>query len=436
MTGNQKPRGIVRIKPIYLGLHHYTDVYGSVCSADVEGTPAFPGITEEEAQESADKMVEEFEEGVDVDFVETEDPLVVTRHEDLRSVPKQITLDTDALIVRSRGAVPLEMETISNIGLPIISGGARGRRYTSWGGPDDSLLRGLRAKKYLRESKFLYVGEIPSFSAPNGPYDFPMIERRFGVRARHIETNEFYRYFDRFPDQVVQEELESWSEDFAEVIEPDEEELLNATRVYLALRKLCEREEANGVTVNCGRFTEERPVVPCLAFDRLIDEGVMCACEGDITAMLASLLLHAVSQKAVTMGNFGSSKGKFEAEEGEVTIEHDLIPLSLASRRFTVRDYHGRRFGVTAYADIEPDQPMTLLNMDRSLRAISVIEGTITGTVDGIHCREIVHMTVDGDVKQVPNVIVGSQHVSMTLGHWMEALVKAGKLLDLEIRHL
>ncbi|MCK4283558.1 MAG: hypothetical protein KAX44_04505, partial [Candidatus Brocadiae bacterium] len=195
------------------------------------------------------------------------------------------------------------------------------------------------------------------------------------------------------------------------------------------------REDANGVTVNCGRLTEERPVVPCLAFDRLIDQGIMCACEGDITAMLSSLMLHAVSGRPVLMGNFGSRPGHFEAREGEVTIEHDVVPLSMASGGFTVRDYHGRKFGVTAYARIKTE-PMTLLNVDPSLGRISVVEGKVKGSEDGIHCRLIVHMSVDGDVTRVPEVMVGSQHVSMAFGHWLGALQEAGKLLGLEVRHL
>jgi len=224
--------------------------------------------------------------------------------------------------------------------------------------------------------------------------------------------------------------------DFDQVLEPDEKDLLDATRVYLALRFLCEREDANGMAINCGRFTEERPVVPCLAFARLIDEGIMCACEGDITAMLSSLILHAVSGQSVLMGNFGSRPGAFEAKAGEVTIEHDVIPRSMASTGFTVRDYHGRRFGVTGYADIKADQPMTLLNLDSSLERISVIEGRVKSSEDGIHCRVIVHMDVDGNVEKVPEIIVGSQHVSMTFGHWLSALEEVGHLLGFEVRHL
>jgi len=415
-------RGTVRIKPVYVGLHHYSDVYGSVCSPDVKGTPPFEVPSTEEVHRAAQAMVDSFADDLPVDFVEIEQPLVVEHERDLRRLPSELTHDVDALLVRTLGRRPWESFTLAQYGLPII-GGTVGEDF----------LRGLRAKKFLSESRFLYIGEIPSFSAPDGPYDFQMIEQRFGVCVRHIETNEFFRHFDALEEDGVAAELNEWTEQFAEV-QPDRESMLAATRVYLALRELCEREDANGVTINCGRFTEERPVVPCLAFDRLIDEGIMCACEGDITAMLSSLLLHAVSAQPVLMGNFGYREGMFEAGSGEVTIEHDLIPLSMASEPFTVRDYHTRGFGVTAYADIR-QEPMTLLNMGSSLDSIVAVEGQIKGSEDGGHCRIIIHMTVDGDVAELSRALVGSQHMSMTFGHWQRALGEAAKLLGMQAKH-
>ncbi|MCD6082537.1 hypothetical protein J7J59_00240 [Candidatus Aerophobetes bacterium] len=420
-------RGIVKVKPIYIGIHHYRDVYGSVCSEDVVGTPKIRPPEMEELRKAAQEMIDRFKEkSSKVDFVEIEQPLIVKEHEDLRKLPLELNYDTDALLVGILGDIhTLENYGLSRYGLPLIY-----RDVTV------DFLKALRVKKFLRESKFLYIGEFPSFSVPVFPWGFLDLEKRLGVRIRQIETNEFYRWFDRFPEEEVKRELDNWKNKFDKIIEPDERELMNATRVYLALRYLCEREDANGLTINCGRFTEERPVVPCLAFARLIDEGIMCACEGDITAMLSSLMLHAVSGQSVLMGNFGSSPGHFEAKEGEVTIEHDIIPLSMAKTGYTVRDYHGRRFGVTGYADIKDNQPMTILNVDRSLDKISVIEGTIKGSEDGIHCRVIVRMNVDGDVKRVPEIIVGSQHVSMTFGHHLSALKEVGNLLGFEVRHL
>jgi len=382
-------------------------------------------LQEKEIMEEAQKLVKRFEEKIRLDFVKVKEPFIISSHRDLRRLPEILTYDDDALLVGSRGRNPLEIYTLSLYGLPIIREEAT-----------EGFIRALRVKKFLRQSKFLYIGEIPSFSAPNGPWDFYAIERRFGVRVRHVETNEFYRYYDRIPDDTVKEELEKWRRDFERILEPSEDDLMNAVRVYLTLRYLCEREDANGVTINCGRFTEERPVVPCLAFDRLIDEGVMCACEGDITAMLSSLMLHAVTCQPVLMGNFGYKPGLFGAEEGEVTIEHDIVPLSMASTKYTIRDYHGRGFGVTGYADIKAGEPMTLLNMDSSLNKILVVEGWVKRSEDGIHCRIIIHMDVKGDIERLPDLIVGSQHISMTYGHWLNALKETGKLLNLEVLHL
>ena len=416
-------RGVIKIKPVLLGIPHYRYVYGSVCSADVVGTPPITPPGEKELKKMAESLEKGIKKEVKVDFVEVEKTFIIKKLSDLRKLYQELNYDTDAIFIRTIGSLPLELYTISKIGIPVIN------RI------DNDFLRGLRVKKFLKRSKFLYIGEIPSFSAPDGPWDFFMLEDRFGVRVRHIETNEFFRVFDSFSDKEVEKELNKWKKDFRKIIEPDKKELMNETRVYLALKHLCEIEDANGLTVNCGRFTEERPVVPCLAFARLIDEGIMCSCEGDITAMISSLMIHAISGQSFLMGNFGSKEGEFEAKKGEVTIEHDIIPLSMAKNKFVVRDYHGRKFGVTGYADIKKEK-MTILNLDKSLNKISVIEGEIKNSEDGIHCRVIVHMKVNGDVKKVPEIMVGSQHVSMTFGHWLKPLKKAAQLLNLEVSSL
>ncbi len=421
--GGLPPRGTVRIKPISIAIPHYREVYGSVCSADVEGTPPIP----QRNPATFDIQIGSAAAGLaKYDFVDIEAPLVVMEHEDLRRIPAAVSLDTDALYVQHNGIQPMINASLNRLGIPVLGG-----RVT------EELLRGLRGKKYLQQSKFLYIGEIPSFSAPLGPWDFFQVQERFGVRVRHIETNEFFRFYDRCAENEVKEELQRWRGDFAEVKtdEVAESELLSQTRVYLAMKALAAREDANGITINCGRVTEERPVVACLAFSRLIDEGIICACEGDITAMLSSLLLHGVTGQAITMGNFGATKGHFEAKEGEVTIEHDLLPLSMAKTKLTIRDYHTRKFGVTGYADVK-EEPMTLLNMDPGLDKISVIEGKVKYSVDGGHCRVIIHMSVDGETSRVAETVVGSQHMSMTFGHWASALESTARFLDLDVQKL
>jgi len=420
----QRKRGIVKIKPVYVGIYHYNYCYGSVCSPDIKGTPPVKRLDPKEIEKRAYKMVEKFKKNLNLDFVEIDKPFIITEHRHVRELASELTYDTDAILQGNLGGTPLIDYTLKLYALPII------RK------PDPLVLRALRVKKFLKESKFLYIGEIPSFSAPNGPWDFFKVQKRFGIRFKHIDSGEFFKVFDSFNKDEVKKELVKWKESFEEILEPTEDDLLEATKVYLTLKYLLKREDANAVTVNCGRFTEVRPVVPCLAFNRLIDEGYVCGCEGDITALLSSLILHSVSGNSVMMGNFGYRPGMFEAREGEVTIEHDIVPLSMTTRKFTIRDYHGRRFGVTGFAPIKPDQPVTLFNMDSSLEEATAIEGKVKESFDGIHCRIIVRISVDGDVEKIPEILVGSQHISMTFGHWLKELKEVGKLLNIKINHL
>ena len=90
-------RGTVKVKPVYIGIHHYRYVYGSVCSSDVQGTPPIPPPRPEELERAARRMVEDFREGLDLDFVRVEEPFLVREQRDIRKLTSELTYDMDAL---------------------------------------------------------------------------------------------------------------------------------------------------------------------------------------------------------------------------------------------------------------------------------------------------------------------------------------------------
>lgn len=93
-------RGTVRAKPVYVGLHHYSDAYGSVCSPDVKRTPSFDApVRTNDVHRSAQAMVAGFADDLPVDFVEIDEPLVIEHERDMRRLPSELTHDVDALLV-------------------------------------------------------------------------------------------------------------------------------------------------------------------------------------------------------------------------------------------------------------------------------------------------------------------------------------------------
>jgi L-fucose isomerase-like protein len=415
----QTVRGVVRVKPVFLGITRYFPW---------NHPTSLP--SHEELRKRASEMVQDFEAGLDVDFVIIEKPLLIRKHNDYRKLSSELTHDVDALLVGGYRNSALDLLPLTRYGLPVVSPAV-----------NSDYLRALRVKKYLAESKIAYVGEFPSASIGiEADRDFYGCSERFGIRMRQIQTGEFYRLFDSFSQAEVGKELLAWKNDFSEVTGPTKQHLMDMTRAYLALRNLAREEDANGLCVNCASLyiPDTRHVVPCMAFNRLIDEGVMCGCEGDLGAMVSSLMLHAASGgQAVLMGNF-----RLRPEEDLLFIQHGIIPLSMARSKYRVRDYHGKGWGVTAYADAKIG-PMTVLNISPSYGEICVFEGRITDSFEpetklGVKtCRFRVNMKVtNGHANEVPSIMVGSSHYSMTLGHWQQAFVEAGELLDLEVRHL
>jgi len=412
-------RGIVRIKPVFVGITRYFPW----------NYPTSPN-TIEELEKKTLEMIDDFKKGSDLDFIRIEKPFIINEHRDYIKLKSELTYDTDALLVGRYRVSTLDNIPLEKIGLPIIDNSV-----------SSDFLRALRVKKMLSESKILYIGEFPSISVgTESTINLFDCQESFGVRVRQIETNEFYSIFDSFKAEEVKKELSNWMKDFGEIIEPSNEHLMDMTRVYLALKALALREDANGLAVNCNSMVIQgkRHVVPCMAFNRIIDEGIMCACEGDLGAMISALILNAVSgEQAVLMGNF-----RLRPDEDIIYIQHDIIPQKMAKTKYELYDYHGKKWGVTGYADIKPN-PMTVLNIDPSYKKICVIEGNIKGShipelPSGLKtCRFRVDMSVDGgSVKDIPSIMVGTNHNSMTFGHWLPALLEAGKLLNLEVNHL
>jgi hypothetical protein len=70
------------------------------------------------------------------------------------------------------------------------------------------------------------------------------------------------------------------------IVEPSKHEILDAARNYVVCRDLLAAEHCHGISIACLGWTN--PV--CLAFSKLLDEGIVAACEADHNAILSELL--------------------------------------------------------------------------------------------------------------------------------------------------
>ncbi|MBM3707753.1 MAG: hypothetical protein FJW61_05155 [Actinobacteria bacterium] len=278
----------------------------------------------------------------------------------------------------------------------------------------------------LKGSTALYIGELRQ------QWDFDDIQNRFGLKILHIKSDEFFSAFDSLNDAVMTEELEKWRSSFIKIIEPSKQDLMNATRTYIVLRNLCKIYGATSIAFNCLTLHSGRyEAIPCLAFARLMDEGIICSCEGDISSLIALIMLTMASGKPSIMGNVRVLQANYPMQGFEIAIEHCILPLSISNcPGFVIRDHHGKGHGVTGYATIKTGQPATVVIIGSLLKKASIFEGVVSVSEEGENCRIGIRIASNNLTNELPALIYG--HASLTLGNWSEVIISACEFFDLD----
>jgi hypothetical protein len=88
------------------------------------------------------------------------------------------------------------------------------------------------------------------------------------------------------------------------IVEPKDEDIVNAARTYFAHRSILEAYDADAVATDCLPLVANRQVPPpCLAFTHLRDEGFQAGCEADRDATLTLMLSQYLLERPGFMGN-------------------------------------------------------------------------------------------------------------------------------------
>ena len=100
------------------------------------------------------------------------------------------------------------------------------------------------------------------------------------------------------------------------------------------------------------------------------------ACEGDLNTLLTMMLFSFTSGEPLIMGNiylfrpefgrrFPPPQGvivedtKMYLKDNKARLIHDVIPLSLATSKYKLEDFHNTGRGATAYATLRSDEVAT-----------------------------------------------------------------------------
>jgi L-fucose isomerase-like protein len=127
----------------------------------------------------------------------------------------------------------------------------------------------------------------------------------------------------------------------------------------------------------------------------LRDSGIPAACEGDITALLTTMMMSYLSENSAFMGNIV----RIDPESNTTMISHDLVPFKMAgldedAKPFKLRNFAGT-YGVTAYAALDRGQEVTIARMSTDLEEMVALKGKIVDCRDTVLSRITVTVSVN-----------------------------------------
>ena len=178
--------------------------------------------------------------------------------------------------------------------------------------------------KALSKSKIGIVGGSSSWLI-SSDIDKEYISKEYGVTFENIGLEELEKNFGLCdPDNPEVIKLVGKMSRYL-ASGRTEEDLSDAVRMYMALRKVASVHNLNALTIKCFGILDSCSTTACLALAMLNDEGIVSACEGDIPALWTMLYVRQAFGKPSFMANPSSSN----ASELTIDFAQCTIPLSM-----------------------------------------------------------------------------------------------------------
>lgn len=181
-------------------------------------------------------------------------------------------------------------------------------------------LRLLRVIPLMQQSRLLLFPPARGTQPAQSPEE---IKKRLGADVVIVEEKKFGELIDGAEASAVRGEADRWTREAREIVEPTADDIQKAARVSVALQRLVEREQAQGLAIGtCMGWLPKG--FPCLGFARLRDAGIPAACEGDMDSLLTMMLFQYVTDRAGFQGN-----ATFDTSRNVLWTAHCTAPLKM-----------------------------------------------------------------------------------------------------------
>ena len=280
-----------------------------------------------------------------------------------------------------------------------------------------NVLKQLDVQNSLSKSRIGLVGDPSDWLVASSPAP-TVVKESWGPKVVPIAMNEVTEIIKSIADEEISSSLKEHLSDAKQTIEPNQNDIENNIRVYLALKQIIAKYNLNAVTIRCFDLVLGIKTTGCFGLAQLNDDGYIAGCEGDLVSTVGMLWAYKMLNQIPWMAN----PAQVDIENNSLWLAHCTVPKSIVEN-YDLRSHFESGIGVGLQGTF-PKGPVTLLRIGGAkMEKLWLAEGMIIGTGNSEHlCRTQVEIKLTaGNVSELLRNPLGN-HLILAKGHNAEKL--------------
>ena len=187
-------------------------------------------------------------------------------------------------------------------------------------------------------------GRIGLFGQPSdwliaSGVDRDFLRQRYGIETIDIDLKRVENGIKNASKDEAEKIAQAMLKRAKAVREPSSADMIEAAKAYLAIKRICQEERLDAMTIRCFDIVKSCGTTSCLALAMLNDEGIVAGCEGDMQTLLSMFLAKRLCGEAAFMAN------PSQLTDETSMLAHCTIPLTMCDET-VVRSHFESGIGV------------------------------------------------------------------------------------------
>lgn len=291
----------------------------------------------------------------------------------------------------------------------------------------------LNVRFKINNTKVLCIGEAmyEPYHSFNWGYEMVrLIQAKYGVEWKHIGSDKFLEIFKSSESgdaSVINGEAN-------ENRLPDGYDLSNPVKTYRIYKKLIADAGADAFTVNCIESTVHTGcnTSSCYALSKLNDDGIVAACEADVTTLMNMLIVSYSTNKPAFMCN-----PYLFPQDDRLFVSHCTAPTkhsydSDEKDEFNLYTYFEIRDLPCGLQVIKQPGPVTVTGISHDgMDKMVIVRGNLIRNTAFPSCRTQFEIDVPGGIKKLAECYEG-RHWALVYGDMSDKIAKSNEILGIE----